>query len=822
MEPVMSVQETRDLERSLAERGVGPDELMKRAGAVVAMQAARLVKRGSVVVMCGTGNNGGDGWVCADHLARHGYDVSVVAAATPAEMGTETSRRMARRASEMGVPIFVTPDDDALARLLGDADVVVDACFGTGFHGELPQPFAGWVETVEATFLGQVVSVDVPSGVDATTGAAPGAHFRADYTVTMFSAKPGLLGGVGRAASGTVVVAGLISEREGLAAIAEDADTFALEERDYLDALPQPDPAQDKYTHGRVLVVAGSRRYPGAAVMAAMAAARSGAGYVTLAVPEPVVPIAQAHLLSVPVVGLPADKGGALGVSACDEVAELAGHADAVVAGPGLTLCDGACEVVRTLLASDAALVLDADALNAVARICAGSADANPHALRREAPLVLTPHRRELARLVGAEPGDVASLSAAVEASKRLVWAVGSSNLVVVAKGDVTAVTSVESSLIVAPGPEALATAGTGDVLAGVCAGALAQLAAAGPEGADPSDVLLCMAAADRAHAIAGELACEAHGSHGIVAPDVAESVGLAFDELAARSEREYLEYEGGAGASLQDELDFEDESRVEPSAEASAEMHAAATAGKLGQDDEPLEEPEAPERQQARLERAQRAAEVRRAKVAAREAPVPSAIEIPGLTGASVLAKASGEAAREEPQADEAAAPEGPIAGADRTTAMPPVSDAGSPAADAAEPSPEGEGGAPEDGEARDEAVDAPDVEAAREGDAEGERPRSQGADVPAASETGAVPPFLAQAIEAEAVQACRDAEEASQPEDEQTGGEAQGRFVDEPIDPEHVALEEFHKRATKHAGVRPKIPPKDRPSGRRGKSGE
>lgn len=860
MQPVMSVQETRDYEKALAERGITADELMKRAGAIVAVQAAQLVDQGSVVVLCGTGNNGGDGWVCADHLARHGYDVSVVAAAAPATMKTEESKRAARRAQEMGIPVFVTPEAADLERLFREADVVVDACFGTGFHGELPEPYVGWLAIIDSSFEGQIVSIDVPSGLDATTGLAAGACVHADWTVTMFAVKPGLVSGIGSEASGAVVVASLVASEHGQDSVSDQTDVFVLEDRDYLDALPQPNPAQDKYTHGRVLVVAGSKRYPGAAIMAAMAAARSGAGYVTLAVPEPVVSVAQAHLLSVPVVGVEADGDGSFAPGASAQIAELATHADAVLAGPGITTSAGACSVVRTLLESDTGLVLDADGLNALVteNICPESAEKNPQALRRSAPLVLTPHRRELARLLACDPAKTASLSGAIEGSKQLAWAVGSSNFAIVAKGEATAVTTAESSLVVASGPEALATAGTGDVLAGVCAGVLSQaVAQADPEDEPfPPGLALLMAAADRIHAIAGELACDQHGSHGIVAPDVADAVGLAADELAARAEQDMLANGEDAEERLRGNLDFEDESRVEPSVEARAELHAAATAAQLGMDDEPLEEPESPERQQARLERAQRAAEVRRAKVANREAPIPSEIEIssspspkaseakaaPDIEPEPAGARASKEqrekgasagtpadssaessenaSASSEPQtsaasaASDAGEPEGgKPADAEATTVMAPVNkeSAGSDASASASAPETSNGKANESAEA---SAGAPEETApAEKSEPDAEKPSGQDASESKAAEedaqdsSGSVPPFLAQAIEGES--------QSSADEDEV--------FFESPIDPEHAALEKFHQRATKHAGVTPKIPPEERPSAsRRGKSGE
>ncbi len=566
MQPVMDVSDVREFEAALGEKGLKALELMRRAGAVVALQAAKLVGSGSVVVLCGMGNNGGDGWVAADDLARHGYEVSVVSAAAPAVMKSEAARRAASRAVEMGVPVHVDPSYDKLAELLSSADVVVDAVFGTGFKGAMPSPYVMWVKAVDEAFAGSVVAVDIPSGIGAETGMSDGPHFEADVTVTMFAVKPGLISGEGRAASGTVVVASLASDGEGLADLSDAAAAFMLEDADYADALIETNPLQDKYSRGRVLVVAGSSRYPGAAVMAALSAARAGAGYVTLAVPQPAVPVAQAHLLSVPVVGLPADADGAFSAEAADKVAPLAAKADCVLCGPGMTTSFGACEVVRRLLVEQCPLVLDADALNALVKICTGSSVEHPEPLRRERPLVLTPHRGELGRLLGSEVVPLPSFAAAMHGAQKLSWAVGSSDFCVVAKGPLTSIATVDGTVVPEPGPASLATAGTGDVLAGLLASLLAQeVASCGGETPASGALLMLMAAGTRIHGTAARLAEAEFGTRGVVAPDVAAKVGLARDEFAD-AVREAADRRGeDAGSRLEGTLAFEDESRITP-----------------------------------------------------------------------------------------------------------------------------------------------------------------------------------------------------------------------------------------------------------------
>lgn len=842
MQPVMSVADVREFEASLAEKGLTPQELMRRAGAVVALQAARLVDDGAVVVLCGMGNNGGDGWVAADNLARHGYEVNVVAAATPAVMKSELARRMASRVAEMGIPVYVNPSYEELGALLEAADVVVDAVFGTGFSGAMPQPYDMWVQAVDDVFEGAIVSVDVPSGISATTGMSEGAYFEADVTVTMFAVKPGLISGRGRVAAGSVVVASLATDDEGLADLSDAAAAFTLANKDYHDVLPAIDPLQDKYTRGRVLVVAGSTRFPGAAVMAAQAAARSGAGYVTLVVPEPVVPIAQSHLLSIPVVGLPADADGAFGAEAADRMPALAEKADVVLAGPGMTTAFGACECVRQLLTSKAALVLDADALNAVVKICTGSAEEHPASLRREHPLVLTPHRRELARLVGVEPAVTASLAGAMHAAQNLAWSVGSADFCVVAKGPVSAVSTIDSTLIPQPGPAALATAGTGDVLSGVVAGLLAQAVAQidPEEQLSSSELLLLAAAADRVHALAGYMAVERHGERGVVAPDVAALVGLAIDALIEAADQAYAEAPEDAGSRLEGDLAFEDESRIAPPPEVARLVRADAAArnaklpGELKGYEGELEEPE-PE-PPASVAKAFSAEAV---PPAAKEEPVqPQAPVDPGAT--RIMAPVRSTQPVDEAPARESSVTSEPVPGA-----VPPFlasaaqaasgEGAGVPAsagASGGEETPASEGESDVACKADASSVLDADAPAAEEspaetvasgnaspGDTEGFSDAKAGGDeVPAAVPESAppVPPFLAKAVEAVVGSG---AAPAASPSD--TMGfiavEAQEEETDWEPTPEELErrrLEAFHERATLHIDAESVTPVDERPS--------
>ena len=243
-----------------------------------------------------------------------------------------------------GVSVLVGPSRDELEELLAPADVVLDCMLGTGFRGEPRPPFDIWIECVNACSA-HVLSVDVPSGLSAETGRAAGACVVADMTVTMISLKPGLLADDGRDASGAIVVAPLAEQTERLV-IDEDPVAWRTDLVDYLGSIAPRTAAVDKFSRGSVLVVGGSRRYPGAAIMAARAAARMGVGYVTLATPASAAPVAQAHLLEIPVVPLPEDEDGTFTAQACDVVRKLAERSSAVLVGPGMRVSGGSAAIV--------------------------------------------------------------------------------------------------------------------------------------------------------------------------------------------------------------------------------------------------------------------------------------------------------------------------------------------------------------------------------------------------------------------------------------------------------------------------------------------
>ncbi len=527
MQPVLNIEDIRRVEHGLEQRGVSLIELMRRAGASVAHEVMRLEDVQRVVVFVGFGNNGGDGWVAAENLLKAGCKVVVISPVEQADLKGDLCPLVSNSAINAGVEVLVGPPRDELESLLQGADVVVDAMLGTGFHGSPSAPFDIWMSVINSSGV-RVVSADVPSGLSAQTGMAPGGCVIADVTCTMIALKPGLLADMGRDVCGAIVVAPLAEEAYPLV-LEADPVAWRCEGTDYIDVIDPPTNTHDKYSRGSVLVVAGSARYPGAAILAARAAARAGAGYVTLAVPSAILSQVQSHLVEIPVIGLPSSAGGTFEAEAAPSLANLAERSSATIVGPGMRVSSGSVAVCSRLIASSAPLVMDADALNCLARLTSNRLDSFPEIIRRPAPLILTPHRRELGRLMGLSDTPPSSLTASLEAARRIVWSNGGSEFVVVAKGNATACVGVDNALLPKPGPSSLATAGTGDVLAGILGALLARTK-------NYKNLALMSALACEIHGYAGSIAAQRFGSRGAMATDIIDAIGLAADAVEDRA----------------------------------------------------------------------------------------------------------------------------------------------------------------------------------------------------------------------------------------------------------------------------------------------
>ena len=382
LEPVYTAEEMREAEATYS----GPTlDLMERAGeAVAASVERRYPDARRVSIWCGPGANGGDGLVVARLLHAAGRAVEVLMLAEEARIRGDALENL-RRARAAGV---------AFRAEAGGADVVVDALFGTGFTGVPRRDAGAAIEMINAS-QSPVVSVDVPSGIDASTGEVSGVAVRASATVTFHGVKLGLVVAPGRFEAGEIEVADIGLEHESTAS--GRVGTSALE------LVPRRRPSDNKYTAGSVLVVGGSAGFTGAVCLSCEAALRAGAGIVFACVPASVAPWVDQRLLEVVTRACEDDSDGRFVPEAAETVLEVAARAGAVAIGPGLGRGPGTRELVRLLLERlELPVVVDADALWALA----GHLE---WAFARERPTVLTPHAGELARLLDQRSARVSS-----------------------------------------------------------------------------------------------------------------------------------------------------------------------------------------------------------------------------------------------------------------------------------------------------------------------------------------------------------------------------------------------------------------------------
>lgn len=422
-----------------------------------------------VAVMAGRGNNGGDGLAAARHLHAWGAEVTAFLYTEPDRLSPDAGANY-RACAQLGILHVPRADGQCAVReSLSRADLVIDALLGTGIRGAPREPVAGAIRAVNESGR-PVLAVDVPSGVDADTGAVPGDAVRALWTVTFGMPKLGLFLYPAAARTGEVWVAA-IGIPGGV--VPPGAVVYPLAAPERVGAwLPEPGEDVHKGARGRVLVVGGSRAMPGAVALAARAALRAGAGLVVAAVPEPAGDLVAAQAAEVITRRVPAGPGGGFGPGAAPALGPLVGRSAALAAGPGIGEEAAALALVRDLVrTAGRPIVLDADGIKAFA--------GEPGALREAAaPVVLTPHAGELALLLGTTPEAVQAdrPEAVQEAARR-------TGQVVVLKGPHTLVAAGDANLggqarevwVNLTGNRALATAGSGDVLTGVILALLAQ-----------------------------------------------------------------------------------------------------------------------------------------------------------------------------------------------------------------------------------------------------------------------------------------------------------------------------------------------------------
>jgi hydroxyethylthiazole kinase-like uncharacterized protein yjeF len=504
LDPLPDAGEQRTLDEwAITERGIPGVELMERAGTGLADLTGQLAPGGRVAVVCGKGNNGGDGLVAARVLRSRGREVDVMLLGDAADLRGDAKVNLERLPGD-------APVEFSGARL-GGAAAIIDAVLGTGFSGVPREPAASAIAAINRVSAdGDVVVVacDVPSGVDASTGEIAGAAVGADATATFNAGKPGLWIEPGKTHAGDVRVIDI-----GIPAGGPVAPRVGLISDRVAASIPRRGRESTKFAAGSVLVCGGSLGLTGAPCLASESAMRAGAGYVTACVAESLNLAFESHLLEVMTFPLP-DAGGSLQPHGVERVLERADRADAIVLGPGLGREAGALEFARQLAhAAELPLLLDADGLNAHAGSLGWLAE-------RQAPTVLTPHAGELARLL--ETDSQAIEARRLESARR---AARDAQAVVVLKGDDSIVAAPDGRAAVNRGASSvLATAGTGDVLSGVIGAYLAKR----------MDPFHAACAGVLVHGRAGQLCAQEIGPEGVIAGDVIAALPRALAAAAS------------------------------------------------------------------------------------------------------------------------------------------------------------------------------------------------------------------------------------------------------------------------------------------------
>jgi NAD(P)H-hydrate epimerase len=522
---IVSAAEMREIDRVTSERfGVPSLTLMENAGTAVAefvLSQYPTAKR--VGVICGKGNNGGDGFVAARKLREAGREVQVLLLADPGELRGDAATMFGK----MGLrPVLVKAHEDlksAPARAVFGSDVLVDAVLGTGFR----PPVSGlYAEAISATNAQQapVVAVDIRSGADADVmGEQTGAVARGDGIVTFTAPRPAHV--FGQLTSGPTVIAPIGSPDE---AIVSKLRLNLIAPNEIAPLIGPRPAAANKGNYGHVLVIGGSLGKAGAAAMAGISVLRSGAGLSTIATPKCILPTVAGFHPEVMTEPLQETEAGTISLRALEY-----GYVDGLVKGktvlaigPGISRNPETVEFVRTVVSKyQVPMVVDADGLNAFE----GAAE---KLNRKDHPIVITPHPGEMARLTGLSIPQIQRDRIGVARAFA-----GEHNLIVVLKGHRTLVANPDGGVWVnTTGNPGMATGGTGDILTGIVAGMMAQ---------HPQGILEAVTSAVYLHGLAGNVARETMGEQSLVATDLVKALPEAFRRVREGAKQQFLRFNG-------------------------------------------------------------------------------------------------------------------------------------------------------------------------------------------------------------------------------------------------------------------------------------
>lgn len=506
---IISAQTMRDLDNlTIKEAGISSLELMRRAGVGVAKEILTYleefihkqhVKR--FIILAGKGNNGGDAYVVADYLVRYTKIPIIIYSIANKKEFSEDARYYADKLSNEVEVVFkdLIVHDDFCA-----GDIIIDGLLGTGFSGRLKPTCKNWIETVNFSGV-PVISIDIPSGVEGTTGDVIDIAIIADLTVTIGLPKSGLFIKDGPRHAGLLRVVDIGIPEKFVAKIDSNLDLFCSE--DVIRILTRVSNDSHKKSVGTVLVIGGSKCYKGAPLLSGMAALRAGAGLVTIAVPKSCAPSFLSY--NALIVRESGNNNGFFDSSSINELTELIKSHDAIVIGPGIGSSPLTMEVVKAVLSHDKKIIIDADALNLIS--------SNSDILKRNEHFIFTPHIGELMRLLVAFSKDINFAEDRVTKVEKATKLLGGT---VILKGNKTIVSHFGKTLSINnTGSQALATAGTGDVLSGI----IGAFASSGLDCFDAGRIAVYI------HGLAGELVQKQKGVRGTIADDIIEAIPEAL-----------------------------------------------------------------------------------------------------------------------------------------------------------------------------------------------------------------------------------------------------------------------------------------------------
>jgi ADP-dependent NAD(P)H-hydrate dehydratase / NAD(P)H-hydrate epimerase len=524
---IVTAAEMRAIDRATSERfGVPSRTLMENAGTAVAGHALSHYKdAGKILVICGKGNNGGDGFVAARHVHASGKSVEVILLADPDELRGDAAEMY----KKLPVPAVIIRSSEELtserARSLFSADLYIDAILGTGFKPPVEGFYAHAIAALNAA-KAPVIAVDIPSGADSDAMTAddpqPGIIARADSIVTFTAPRPAHI--FGSLTDGPTCVAGIGSPEQ---AIVSSLDLNVITARDFARLIDKRPADSNKGLYGHVLVIGGSFGKAGAAAMAGVSALRSGAGLSTVATPKSVLPTVAGFHPEVMTEALAETDAGTIAQSAIEYSEELAKGKSVLAIGPGISRVADTSAFVRNLVErSSVPIVLDADGLNAFAGR-AGELNG------RGRTLVITPHPGEMARLAGCSIPDVQKDRTGV--ARKFAR---EHELIVVLKGNRTLVVRPDGEVWVnTTGNPGMSTGGTGDILTGMVAGMIAQTKAF----ETPDAILQAVSAAVHLHGLAGDVMLAEVGEHAMVATDLLRGLPRAFAQAQRAAHEKFV-----------------------------------------------------------------------------------------------------------------------------------------------------------------------------------------------------------------------------------------------------------------------------------------